>query len=350
VIAGGCYFIRTASFGTQGTQNVGPGIVDITCLSASCPPSGLALEGYDPCPGCPPSSSSEAAGTTGYPTKNRYLSIVAPVETVPGLTSAIKITFSRMPGPDPRDAGNNLIPCANDSNCPTGSVCQASICRNCPFLPDYSAFQGRIMYVGDEVISGGSPTGVYKLSPTPVFRDWGALPRRCVGGSGDGKICESPAEIATCLASSGGGCPPVAIVNVSDCNIVPCAVYEAQRITNNCSIADENFSSPITIRTTDNWGNGVGSLDLIANKYKGALYANVGQPDFGDVQAAIEAFQGLPKAPPKTWIDVNANNPFQGVSISVDFADVGKIVSAFGGQVYNATPIIGPAAPSPCAP
>lgn len=277
-----------------------------------------------------------ASGT--YAPKNRYLSFVPPSVPILGADGvAFRVNFTQMPGPD-----------------------------DCALIPDYSAFQNQDMWVGEEIDginTSGVPgsTGVFRLQDTPLYRDWlSAVPRYCVGASGtqvgESLVCDS-AQNETKCTSSGGTCQPLVIV--SDCNIVPCAVYTVAAITNICATDEStNFSNSILLETTAlgaacpspdaRWADIVGTFDPALNRYNPAD----GCVDFNDVAALIERFKNITKAPPRTWCDliggpgdVSEETLWQGAIFNIDFGDVQTLIGAFKGDEY---PLGGPTAPDPC--
>lgn len=210
-------------------------------------------------------------------TKNRYLSFTPP-EIIDETTEiAFRVIASQLPGP-----------------------------ANCPNVSDFSdRFQSE-MWIGDEAVAGGGGTGLYRLSSTPVFRDWSTVP---------------------------GG-----VVHVADCNIVPCASYSIEAVSDiPCDPGvPAVYSEPVIIATAGVWGDVVGgSYDELPN----------GIVDFVDISACVDRFRNSPIAPPGTWCDVGGNNPTQGVALNIDFADISLVVDAFRGLGY---PFSGPTAPDPC--
>jgi len=221
-----------------------------------------------------PSSSG-----AGYATKNRYLSF-----TVPSLPSgaggvALRVTLGPMP--------------------------QAGVC---PGVQDFSAFNDVEMWVGPEVMLGGTtPTGVFALQSGPLFRNWSTVP---------------------------GG-----VIKVSDCNVVPCATYTIDAISDiECGdAAPPSFSPPLVLSTTATWGDIVGANNLEAAD---------GVVDFIDISALVDRFRDQPGAPPRTWCDVGDERTTQGVNFNIDFGDISLVVDAFRGYDY---PFPGPTAPVACA-
>lgn len=265
--------------------------------------------------------------------KNRYLTFVPPPVPAEANSVALRVVFSKMPG-----AGD------------------------CPLVSDHSAFEGEIMWVGDEIVPFGvEPSGVFGLAVTPTYRDWNAeLQRYCVGATGS-QIAESqrcvPVPAATdeiteerCETIGGGVCLPLVIV--SDCNVIPCAEYTIQAISDVCPETDEGASEPLVLATTpigkacpgtsDRWADVVGAYDPIAQRYGPAD----GCVDFFDIAAMVERFKNLSKAPPRTWCDllggptpISAETMWQGARANIDFNDISAVVKAFGGQAY---PLDGP--------
>ncbi len=210
-----------------------------------------------------------------YAKKNRYLSFVPPTIDDAGcdLGVALRVRLTAMPGPS-----------------------------NCPRIPDYSAFNNQTQYVGPEIYSGSTPTGVFPLQSTKYYRDWSTVP---------------------------GG-----VVQVADCRIVPCATYTIDAV----SSVDTVYSSPIVLTTTPVWGDIVGNGGTPGD----------GMVDALDVVALVQRFKDLPGAAPRTWCDVHANQPKQGVNLNIDALDISVVVSAFKGANY---PFAGPTGSwTPCAP
>jgi hypothetical protein len=211
---------------------------------------------------------------TCYPTKNRYLSFTPPPSPCDAGSVALRVTFGPMPNAD-----------------------------NCPKVPDYSAFNGIQMWVGPEVLANGTtPTGVYQLQSTPSFRDW---------------------------ATVAGG-----VIQLSDCNIVPCATYTIDAISA-VDYPKGPYSRPLVLTTTPVWG------DIVSHTYGPAD----GIVDAIDVAAMVDRFKSTPGAPPASWCDVYGNQPTQGVNFNIDALDIVLIVDAFKGFDY---PFSGPSAPGPC--
>lgn len=231
--------------------------------SGDCVPNDRPLaEFYPACTGAP------------YATKNRYLSVVPPVVPSGATGIALRVTFGPMPGPS-----------------------------DCPKVPDFSAFNGTQMWVGPEVLSGGTvPTGVYELQSTPLFRDWTTV--------------------------QGG------ILQVSDCNIVPCSTYTIESISDMDYPAGA-YSPPLVLSTTATWG------DIVNHSYG----PGEGTCDAFDVLAMVDQFKNTHAAPPRTWCDVDSNRPSQGVNLNINSLDITLVVYAFKGFDY---PYTGPAAPGLC--
>ncbi len=226
-------------------------------------------------PAAPLPESNESCGGCYFP-KNRYLSIVPPPVPETASSVAIRVRFSQLPGP-----------------------------ADCPKMPDYSAFDGIEMWVGQQVLRGGvTPTGVYELQPTPYFRDWTTVPN--------------------------------GVLHVADCNILPCATYIVDAISNVCDSFFEPFSPAIIIPTTSAWADIVGA--------GGASFPN-DLVDFSDISSVVDRFKSVPSAPQPTRCDLGENRPSGGVLLSINFLDVSYAVDAFRGYNY---PFSGPSAPLPC--
>jgi hypothetical protein len=207
-----------------------------------------------------------------YPTKNRYLSFVPPTIPCGADSVALRVTLGPMPG-----AGD------------------------CPKVPDFSAYNGAQMWVGPEVIQGAMPTGVHRLQPTPHFDTWGG-----VNGA----------------------------VQVSDCNIVPCATYTVEAISD-VDYPIGPYSAPLVLTTTPKWGDIVGPGGTPAG----------GTVDAIDVAEMVNRFRNISTAPPRSWCDLFSNNPTQGSKLNIDALDITVAVDAFRGRDY---PFPGPTAPAPC--
>ena len=175
---------------------------------------------------------------------------------------------------------------------------------DCPLVPDYSAFEGAEMWVGEELLTGGgTPTGVFGLQATPRFRDWTTVP---------------------------GG-----VVRVSDCNIVPCATYSVESVTD-VEYSDGTYSPPLVLDTTEVWGDitGAGNQDPAD-----------GNLSVLDVAATVDCVKEMPNAPPMTWCDIFLHTPSPGESVGMSVLDVATVVDALKDIDY---PFPGPTAPDPC--
>jgi hypothetical protein len=206
------------------------------------------------------------------PRKNRYFSFEPPIGPENAKT-AIRVTLTDLPA-----AGQ------------------------CPGMPqDFSSFEGQQMWVGDEVLSnGGQPMGFFALATAPVFRDWTTLP---------------------------GG-----VVHVSDCNVVPCATYAIEAISEGAWEAGltQNFSPSLVVATTAAWGDVVG-LGGIVN----AL----------DVAATVACTKAASSAPPKSWCDIYGSLASGGGDGVLNVLDVAAAVNALKGFSLN---VAGPSAPAAC--
>lgn len=208
------------------------------------------------------------------PKKNRYLSFIPP-SSQDGVTGvALRITLEAMPG-------------ASD----------------CPRVADFSASQGAQMWVGPEVLASGAPTGVYRLQPEPYFRVWDSV--------------------------------PFGVVHVSDCNIVPCATYSIDAITEP-DYPSGPYSASLVLSTSDVWG------DIIGGSVFDALDGSV---DFSDISASVDSFKNATGSVSRSRCDLSSMNPTQGSNFPIDFSDISAVVDAFRGVTY---PFAGPTAPLAC--
>lgn len=225
-----------------------------------------------------PELYSGCAGAPCYATKNRYLTFIPPAPPCGTVSTALRITFGPMPGPN-----------------------------DCPGIADYSAFNGMTMWVGPEHLFGDelldTLSGVFELQSTPRFRDW-----RSVNGG---------------------------VVFVADCNIVPCASYTIQAVTED-GLATGDYSPPLFLSTTPTWGDVTGAGGLPADGAVNAL----------DVAGVVDRFVNLPGSPPKAACDLFGNRPWQGAFASIDALDVSAVLDAFRGVAY---PLSGPVAPAACS-
>ena len=226
-----------------------------------------------------PAAEAHSSCNGCYATKNRYLSFKIPAPPPTGETTALRVTMSAMPGP-----------------------------ANCPRMPDFSAFDDAEMWVGYEAYQGYLLySGVFRLQSTPYFRDW-------------------------TTAVPGG------VIQVADCNIVPCATYTVQAVSNAaCDLFDPAaYTAPLVLTTTSVWGDVVGANNLALPN---------GIVDFVDISASVDRFKNAPGTQSRTWFDIAPNNPMQGVNFDIDFNDISTVVDAFKGLDY---PFSGPTAPAVC--
>ena len=112
-------------------------------------------------------------------------------------------------------------------------------------------------------------------------------------------------------------------VLVSGTEIVPSSTYE---IFAECGV----YTSAPGWDTTALWGDVVGTFS------GGAWTPPNGIIDFDDIAATVEAFKGLPTAPPLFWVDMFPCAP-NGI---IDFNDIYTVVDAFRGLPYPC--------PAPC--
>ncbi len=227
----------------------------------------------------PPVGAPDAACPGGcYVPRNRYLSIVPPPIPPRATGVALRVRFGPMPGP-----------------------------ADCPNVRDFSAFDGVEMWVGPEVLMAGTiPSGVFELRATPLFRDWTTVPN--------------------------------GVLEVSDCNIVPCATYTIDAISDYCDpFFAPAYSSGVVLSTTAIWGDLVGA--------NSALPPN-GVVDFIDIAGIVDRFSNSWGSPSRPKCDVAPNRPANGVNVNINFLDIAAVVDAFKGFSY---PFLGPSAPNVCA-
>lgn len=249
-------------------------------LSSGASPDLNANNNPDECD-CPvpvaalPEPAAECGGC--YITKNRYLSFLPPPVPPSAQSVAIRVRFSQLPGPS-----------------------------DCPRISDFSGYAGLEMWVGPEVMKNGTtPTGVYQLQPTPLYRDWTTV----YGG----------------------------VVHVADCNIVPCATYTVDAVSDVCDpFFVDPYSPAVLLATTPVWADIVGL---------GPSDPPNGIVDFADISAVVDRFKSQPTAPKGTRCDLGENRPSGGVLLGINFLDVSYAVDAFRGAGY---PFTGPSAPLPC--
>jgi len=123
----------------------------------------------------------------------------------------------------------------------------------------------------------------------------------------------------------------VGLLHVTDCEIVPGAIYTVQAIDCTCDPGNEaSYSDPLLISTSP-WGNICGPWDV----------DHWSPPDTSvdvtvDVTACLEKFKNAFGAPIKARADVDPNTVDWKVNISTD---VTQILDAFKGQLY---PFAGP--------
>jgi len=217
------------------------------------------------------------AGCGGcYIPKNRYLSVIAPPVPAIAESVALRVRLLQLPGPE-----------------------------DCPGVPDFHVSQGVEMWVGQEVLSNDStPSGVYELQASPLFLDWTTV--------------------------TGG------VVHISDCNIVPCATYLVDAVSDLCDPFFDPYSQAITLPTTTVWADVAGfNMNDLPNNLV----------DFTDISALVDRFRNINTAPDASRCDLGGNRPSGGLLLGINFLDVSYGVDAFRGVGY---PFTGPTAPLPC--
>lgn len=147
---------------------------------------------------------------------------------------------------------------------------------------------------------------------------------------------------ATPLVAAELGCEPfcadwgsIDLLHLFGAVVVPSSAYTVQAIDCECGFdSAANYSAPL-VMNTGKWG------DIVPPR------AGEGsdQPDFTDLAALVDKFQGLPTAPSRTVCKLvpRVPNPCGGdVSGFVSFSDIGALVDAFTGRPYPFGP------PDPC--
>jgi hypothetical protein len=122
------------------------------------------------------------------------------------------------------------------------------------------------------------------------------------------------------------------LVSVSDCNIVPCATYTIDAITNMCAVNPSSFSPPLALKTTSRWGDISGTNGSFLSPPDG------GPVGFIDIGWVVDRFKGASTIGPgeRPRCDLCKNVPTQGGgSANIDFFDVGCAVDAFQGKMYD---------------
>ncbi|MBI1827422.1 MAG: hypothetical protein HYR83_13665 [Planctomycetes bacterium] len=208
-----------------------------------------------------------------YAKKNRVISFSPPLVPLGASGIGLRVTFESLPN---------------------GSICAT---------PNFSSFNGARMWVGEEVLQSGQQSGVFKLQTDPLFRDWTTVP---------------------------GG-----VIHVSDCNIVPCATYTIQSISD-VDYPLGTYSTPLLLSTAPAWGDVVASNDPVPPN---------GVVNISDVAAIVDCFKDIPGAPPKSWCDLVPDNVTHQMNLVVNISDVAAGVDAFRGRTYS---LSGPTAPSAC--
>ena len=127
---------------------------------------------------------------------------------------------------------------------------------------------------------------------------------------------------------------PNGVIQLSDCNIVPCAAYTIEAISN-VGYPAGPYSPPLVLTTTPTWG------DIVSHSYS----PGDGIVDAIDVVAMVDRFKSTPGAPPGPWCDLYGNRPTQGVNFNIDAFDIVLAVDAFKGFDY---PFSGPTASGQC--
>lgn len=105
--------------------------------------------------------------------------------------------------------------------------------------------------------------------------------------------------------------------------VVPSSVYDVQMVSQDCgNEGAQGVSVPLTL-TTSRWGDLVPPFSSLSE---------LGQPNFTDINAAVDSFKSIVTAPGKVGAQIQPNIPNPDVEIS--FSDIAAVVNAFKGLAY----------------
>lgn len=105
--------------------------------------------------------------------------------------------------------------------------------------------------------------------------------------------------------------------------VVPSSVYDVQMVSQDCGKEGaQGVSIPLTL-TTSRWGDLVPPFSSLSE---------LGQPNFTDINAAVESFKSIVTAPGKVGAQIQPNilSPDE----KVNFSDIAAVVKGFRGAAY----------------
>ena len=196
--------------------------------------------------------------------KNRYVSIDT---TGIAESAALRVTIDSLHHPDPP---NEVIP-----------------------SPDFSAFEGSILYVGPSgnFVENETPPTTFagaQLQCAPHYQDWSAL----------------------------------GLLHITGSAVIPSSSYTIDALAPTCAGVEDTCTDILASVTvsTGRWGD-------VVMPYQQTGPVNVTQPNISDVAAVVNKFKDLAGSPIKarSQLQANAPNPTAPVSIS----DVASTVDAF---------------------
>jgi hypothetical protein len=119
---------------------------------------------------------------------------------------------------------------------------------------------------------------------------------------------------------------------LSDCNIVPCAVYSIESVADT-NYPDGPYSQPLVLATTRSWGDVFDPAGGVTNVI-----------DIGEVTNCVK---GLSAWRNHTWCDLHGRSAAGGADALVNVIDIAAVVDALKGLLYSYP---APTAPQNCAP
>jgi hypothetical protein len=193
-------------------------------------------------------------------------------------------------------------PCDDTDVCTGGDECIAGLCEGTPLpqAPIVEALGSRYLEVTAQPAGSPAPVALRLTSP-----DWLCLVKYISYGGVlvDTPVYQVPDDWGTVL--------------VSGMEIVPSSTYE---VTAECGA----YRSAPGSDTTAKWG------DVVGDFTGGAWSPPNGVVNFNDINATVDAFKGLPTAPPRFWVDLFPCTP-DGI---INFNDIYTVVDAFKGYPY----------------